>query len=125
MDRLVGWPSNGKRSVVLKCYLQGNLGMERVSSVNLFRSSSAVRWSSPFPWTASDVGWKFLLSGSAEALRRTTKPKVGTQHMIDEADLESLLEDEELAGPKAWDRMADGRPMPNVVRAIRLSRVGR
>ena len=51
--------------------------------------------------------------------------RIGTQHVIEESDLESLLEDEELRGPKAWERMADGRPMPNVVRAIRLSRVGR
>ena len=51
--------------------------------------------------------------------------RIGTQHVIEESDLESLLEDEELVGPKAWERMADGRPMPNVVRAIRLSRVGR
>jgi excisionase family DNA binding protein len=51
--------------------------------------------------------------------------RVGTQHVIDESDLDALLEDEELPGPKAWERMADGRPMPNVVRAIRLSRLGR
>ena len=51
--------------------------------------------------------------------------RIGTQHVIEESDLEALLEDEELPGPKEWERMADGRPMPNVVRAIRLSRVGR
>jgi excisionase family DNA binding protein len=51
--------------------------------------------------------------------------RIGTQHVIEESDLELLLEDEELPGPKGWERMADGRPMPNVVRAIRLSRVGR
>jgi excisionase family DNA binding protein len=51
--------------------------------------------------------------------------RIGTQHVIDEADLEALLEDEELPGPNAWARMADGRPTPNVVRAIRLSRIGR
>ena len=51
--------------------------------------------------------------------------RVGTQHVIDESDLEALLEDEELPGPKAWTRMPDGRPVPNVVRAIRLSRLGR
>ena len=51
--------------------------------------------------------------------------KVGTQHTIDEADLEALLEDEELPVPEAWARMPDGRPTPNVVRAIRMARSGR
>jgi excisionase family DNA binding protein len=51
--------------------------------------------------------------------------KVGTQHVIDEADLEPLLEDDELPVPDSWRLMSDGRPVPNVVRAIRLSRVGR
>jgi excisionase family DNA binding protein len=53
--------------------------------------------------------------------------KIGTQHIIEEGDLEALLDDEELPAPShwGWDRLPDGRPMPNVVRAIRLSRVGR
>jgi excisionase family DNA binding protein len=50
--------------------------------------------------------------------------KIGTQHVIEESDLEPLLEDQELAMPTAWQTMSDGRPAPNVVRAIRLSRVG-
>jgi excisionase family DNA binding protein len=50
--------------------------------------------------------------------------KIGTQHVIEESDLEPLLEDQELPLPTAWRTMADGRPVPNVVRAIRLSRVG-
>jgi excisionase family DNA binding protein len=52
--------------------------------------------------------------------------KVGTQHVIEEDDLEALLDDEQLPVPPAWgwDRMPDGRPVPNVVRAIRLSRLG-
>lgn len=50
--------------------------------------------------------------------------KIGTQHVIEESDLEPLLEDQELPLPTAWQTMADGRPAPNVVRAIRLSRVG-
>jgi hypothetical protein len=36
----------------------------------------------------------------------------------------SLIEDEELPLPEAWRWMPDGRPTPNVVRAIRLSRAG-
>ena len=51
--------------------------------------------------------------------------KVGTQHVIDESDLIPLIEDEELPLPEAWRTMPDGRPTPNVVRAIRLSRAGR
>jgi excisionase family DNA binding protein len=50
--------------------------------------------------------------------------KVGTQHTIDEADLDAFLDDEELPVPEAWRRLPDGRPMPNVVRAIRLTRAG-
>jgi excisionase family DNA binding protein len=52
--------------------------------------------------------------------------KIGTQHVIEEADLEALLEDEQLPTPEqwGWDTMPDGRPAPNVVRAIRLSRIG-
>ena len=50
--------------------------------------------------------------------------KVGTQHVIEEADLESLLKDEMLPVPEEWTRMPDGRAVPNVVRAVRLSRLG-
>jgi len=52
--------------------------------------------------------------------------KVGTQHIIEERDLDALLDDEMLPMPPewGWDRLPDGRPMPNVVRAIRLSRLG-
>lgn len=50
--------------------------------------------------------------------------KVGTQHVIEEADLEPFLGDEMLPVPPEWGFMPDGRPIPNVVRAIRLSRIG-
>ena len=62
---------------------------------------------------------RWIRSGRLQARR------IGTQHVIEESDLEALLEDEELPGPEVWERMTDGRPMPNVVRALRLSRVGR
>ena len=50
--------------------------------------------------------------------------KIGTQHVIDEEDLEALLDDEQLAVPPewGWDRLPDGRPMPNVVAIIRRQR---
>ena len=51
--------------------------------------------------------------------------KIGTQHVIEEADLDPLLGDDQLPLPPEWRTMPDGRPMPNVVRAIRLSRQGR
>ena len=51
--------------------------------------------------------------------------KIGTQHVIEETDLDEVLADEELPMPRVWQRQADGRPMPNVVRALRLARTGR
>jgi excisionase family DNA binding protein len=51
--------------------------------------------------------------------------KIGTQHVIEEDDLMSLLEDQELGVPAQWQVMPDGRATPNVVRAIRLAREGR
>lgn len=51
--------------------------------------------------------------------------KIGTQHVIEEDDLTPLLEDEEIGIPDEWRIMPDGRPTPNVVRAIRLARQGR
>lgn len=50
--------------------------------------------------------------------------KIGTQHVIEESDLDPLLDDETLPVPDSWSRTATGEPMPNVVRAIRLSRIG-
>jgi excisionase family DNA binding protein len=54
-------------------------------------------------------------------LRSTT---VGTQHVIDEADLESTLSDDDdlLPMPSTWRETSTGEPMPNVVRAVRMSR---
>lgn len=56
---------------------------------------------------------------------RLRASKVGTQHVIDEADLDALLEDEQVTAPAAWTVTATGEPMPNVVRAVRQSRAGR
>lgn len=52
--------------------------------------------------------------------------KIGTQHTIEEADLDAMLGDDEML-PLApeWRRTISGKPMPNVVRAIRLARAGR
>ena len=52
--------------------------------------------------------------------------KVGTQHVIDESDLETLLDRSEMLPlPEPWRVTASGRTMPNVVAAIRRSRQGR
>jgi len=52
--------------------------------------------------------------------------KIGTQHVIEEADLEALLDEEELPVPSewGWDTLHDGKPMPNVVAIIRRQRAG-
>jgi excisionase family DNA binding protein len=57
---------------------------------------------------------------------RLTASKVGTQHVVDEEDLDALLVDEQLLVPAdwGWDRSLDGRPMPNVVAVIRRQRAG-
>ena len=51
---------------------------------------------------------------------RLTARKIGTQHVIDEDDLQALLDDEQLPAPAEWrwDRMLDGKRMPNVVAVI-------
>ncbi|MGH8898213.1 MAG: helix-turn-helix domain-containing protein [Egibacteraceae bacterium] len=72
------------------------------------------------------------VSKSPETIRRWIRSgrlraqKVGTQHLIDEEDLEALSESETLPIPESWgwDRTITGEPMPDVVAAIRLSRQG-
>jgi excisionase family DNA binding protein len=52
--------------------------------------------------------------------------KIGTQHVIEEDDLEPLLADDVLPVPASWGwyRMPNGQPMPNVVAIIRRQRAG-
>jgi len=50
--------------------------------------------------------------------------KVGTQHLIEEEDL-AVLETITLPLHEGWRRTATGEPMPNVVAALRSSRVSR
>lgn len=51
--------------------------------------------------------------------------KVGTQHVIEESDLDAAVGDDDLL-PSPWPRvLPDGSPMPNVVELIRRSREGR
>ena len=66
----------------------------------------------------------------AETIRRWIRTgrlaatKVGTQHVIEEAELEAFLEDDELPVPAdwGWDKVPDGRRMPNVVAIVRRQR---
>ena len=57
---------------------------------------------------------------------RLRATKVGTQHVIEEGDLDAVLAiaDEVLPLPKEWQTTAWGDPMPNVVAALRRSREG-
>ena len=50
--------------------------------------------------------------------------KVGTQHLIDERELDALVDDpyEMLPLPKEWQLTADGKPQPNWVKIIRQAR---
>jgi excisionase family DNA binding protein len=52
--------------------------------------------------------------------------KVGTQHLIEEQDLDDAFEEEPKMLPTApgHDRLDDGRPMPNVVAWVWASRRG-
>lgn len=49
--------------------------------------------------------------------------KVGTQHLVDEHDLEALVDgSDSLPLPEEWRYMSDGRPQPDWVRLVRESR---
>jgi excisionase family DNA binding protein len=51
--------------------------------------------------------------------------KIGTQHVIEEADLEAITGTETGALPPEWRRTFWGGTMPDVVAAVRRSRSGR
>ena len=69
-----------------------------------------------------------LVGKDAETIRRWIRTgrlpaqKIGTQHVIEEADLEPLMQGDTLPLPRQWGRTKTGEPMPNVVRAVRISR---
>ncbi len=62
---------------------------------------------------------RWIRSGRLRATR------VGTQHLIDESDLDRLTRGSTLSLPSGWRRTATGEPMPDVLAAIRSSRTGR
>ena len=52
--------------------------------------------------------------------------KVGTQHVIEEEDLEAVLGEARAIGvPERWRTFESGRPVPDWVRALDNSRRGR
>jgi excisionase family DNA binding protein len=51
--------------------------------------------------------------------------KIGTQHVIDEADIDEATGEDLLPVPRGWKRTSDGEPMPDIVSAVRRSRAGR
>jgi excisionase family DNA binding protein len=51
--------------------------------------------------------------------------KVGTQHVIEESDLDGLLQVGSLPVPDRWRRFDSGRAQPNWVAAVHRSRQGR
>lgn len=56
---------------------------------------------------------------------RLSARKVGTQHVIEEDDLERLTGTSTLPLPKNWASTSTGEPMPDLVVALRQSRAGR
>jgi excisionase family DNA binding protein len=54
---------------------------------------------------------------------RLRAERVGTQHVIEEADLDALAEQpRSLPLPERWQRFDSGRPVPDIVAAIHRSR---
>jgi excisionase family DNA binding protein len=52
--------------------------------------------------------------------------KVGTQHVIEEADIEGLLDAAEVVPlPSSWKRTWTGEPMPDWLNAVRRDRAER
>jgi excisionase family DNA binding protein len=57
---------------------------------------------------------------------RLNAHKVGTQHLIDEADLdEATADNASLPVPAGWDKTSDGDPMPDWVAIVREHRDSR
>lgn len=66
---------------------------------------------------------------NAETIRRWIRAgrlrsqKVGTQHLVDERELDDLIsEDSPTTWPRGWDRMWNGEKMPDWVAIVREDR---
>lgn len=69
------------------------------------------------------------LSCSPETVRRWIRSgrlrskKIGTQHLIEEKDIDGFRGDEILPIPRMWSQTATGEPMPDVIGSLRRSRI--
>jgi len=50
---------------------------------------------------------------------------VGTQHVVDERELDRLVDTAPVAIPEAWRKFADGTPQPDWERIVRRGRLDR
>jgi excisionase family DNA binding protein len=62
---------------------------------------------------------RWIRSGRLKATR------IGTQHLIDEEDLARIASGAALPLPTSWQKTATGERMPDILAAIRSSRVAR
>jgi excisionase family DNA binding protein len=53
---------------------------------------------------------------------RLKATRVGSRQVVDEEALVAVLGNEQAALPVPWQTMTDGRPMPNIVAALRRTR---
>ncbi len=56
---------------------------------------------------------------------RLASQRIGTQHLVDERELDELVAPPTLAVPNGWVRTATGEPMPAILDALDRSRSGR
>lgn len=55
---------------------------------------------------------------------RLRSSRVGTQHLVDEAELQALADDATLPLPDGWDTLSDASPRPDWAEFVRDSRRG-
>lgn len=60
-----------------------------------------------------------------DQVRPPESDRLGTQYLIDEDDLDWLTSPFPLSLPASWQRAATVEPMPDVLAAIRSSRIAR
>lgn len=56
---------------------------------------------------------------------RLSSQRVGTQHLVDERELDAMVARSALPVPGSWKRTATGEPMPAIIEALERSRSSR